>query len=200
MSTSRESYHHGRLADALEEAALHLLEQMPAAEISLREVARAANVSHNAPYHHFRDRLGLLKALAERSMDDLTAAVEAAIDGAGAEADARLRAGGAAYIRFAVAHPHAFNVVYDPLVCVPTQPSAAMAPRIERLERVLAETVAATGLVAEAEIRALWGLVHGLGTLCAAGHFTEAEALAASDAAITRLLAGLTREENAIDG
>lgn len=194
MSSSRDSYHHGRLADALEEAALHLLEQMPAAEISLREVARAANVSHNAPYHHFTDRLGLLKALAERSMDDLTAAVEHAIDGAGSEVDARLRAGGAAYIGFAVAHPHAFNVVYDPLVCVPTQPSETMAPRIERLERVLAETVAATGLVDDAEVRALWGLVHGLGMLCAAGHFTEPDALRASDAAITRMLAGLSRE------
>ena len=220
MSSSRDSYHHGRLADALEEAAFQLLERMPAAEISLREVARAADVSHNAPYHHFRDRRGLLTVLAERSMAGLNREVEAAINAdepaagaagtvgatgtagaagtvgatgtvgaAGAmEAAARLRAGAAAYIRFAVAHSHAFNVIYDPLVCIPTQPTETMAPLIERLEQVLGETAGRAGFGDEAEVRALWGLVHGLGTLCAAGHFSEADAHAACDAAITRML------------
>ncbi|WP_133616278.1 TetR/AcrR family transcriptional regulator [Leucobacter luti] len=210
MSSSRDSYHHGRLADALEEAAFQLLERMPAAEISLREVARAADVSHNAPYHHFRDRRGLLTVLAERSMAGLNREVEAAINAdepaagaagasgatgaAGAagtmDAAARLRAGAAAYIRFAVAHSHAFNVIYDPLVCIPTQPTKTMAPLIERLEQVLGETAGRAGFGDEAEVRALWGLVHGLGTLCAAGHFSEADAHAACDAAITRMLAG----------
>ncbi|MBL3699612.1 TetR/AcrR family transcriptional regulator [Leucobacter luti] len=186
MSSSRGTYHHGQLAAALEDAAMQLLERLPATEISLREVARAANVSHNAPYHHFTDRLGLLRVLAERSMRELTEAVESAIASAAGPAQ-RLRAGGAAYISFAVAHPHAFNVVYDPLVCIPSQPSAAMAPLIERLERALGETAHAAGLGDAAEVRALWGMVHGLGTLCAAGHFTEPEALAASDAALARL-------------
>lgn len=80
MSSSKDGYHHGDLARALEDAAMQLLERMPAAEISLREVARAANVSHNAPYHHFSDRLGLLKAIAERSMADLLGQVSTAAE------------------------------------------------------------------------------------------------------------------------
>lgn len=187
MSSSRGTYHHGNLAEVLEDAAMQLLERMPAAEISLREVARTADVSHNAPYHHFRDRLGLLKALAERGMVELTRAVEQAIS-AESVPDARLRAGGAAYIRFAVERPHAFAVVYDPQVCVPGQPTETMAPLIDHLEAVLAETSAAAGLASAAEIRAVWGLVHGLGTLCAAGHFTEPEALAAAEAGLARML------------
>ena len=79
VSTSRSGYHHGDLAHALETAAMQLLAEKPAQEISLREVARAANVSHNAPYHHFADRNGLLKAIAERSMADLLALVRKAI-------------------------------------------------------------------------------------------------------------------------
>lgn len=187
MSSSKDGYHHGDLARALEDAAMQLLERMPAAEISLREVARAANVSHNAPYHHFADRLGLLKAIAERSMSDLLEQVRLA---AAAPSDPRavLIAGGAAYIRFAVEHPHAFDAVYDPTVCIPGSPTATMAPLIEGLETVLAEAAAAAGLDRPTDVVALWGLIHGLGTLAAAGHFTLDDALAANAATMNRLL------------
>ena len=63
VSRSRATYHHGNLQAALEDAALSLLATQPAAKISLREVARRAGVSHNAPYNHFGDRAALLSAL-----------------------------------------------------------------------------------------------------------------------------------------
>lgn len=187
MSSSKDGYHHGDLARALEDAAMQLLERMPAAEISLREVARAANVSHNAPYHHFSDRLGLLKAIAERSMADLLDQVRAAAERA-ATPRAALIDGGSAYIRFAIEHPHAFDAVYDPTVCVPGSPTATMAPLIDGLEAVLAEGAATVGLDRPTDVVALWGLIHGLGTLAAAGHFTLDDGLAAYAAALDRLL------------
>lgn len=187
MSSSKDGYHHGDLARALEEAAMRLLERMPAADISLREVARAANVSHNAPYHHFADRRGLLKVLAERSMAELLDRVRAASSIA-QDPRAVLLAGGSAYIRFAHEHPHAFDVVYDPAICVPGSPTETMAPLIFALERVLAEAAAAAGLENPADAVALWGLMHGLGTLSAAGHFTLDDAVAAHTAAVDRLL------------
>lgn len=187
MSSSKDGYHHGDLARALEDAAMQLLERMPAADISLREVARAANVSHNAPYHHFADRLGLLKVIAERSMADLLAQVRAAAEAADTPRAVILE-GGFAYIRFAVEHPHAFDAVYDPTVCVPGSPTATMAPLIDGLEQVLAEGAVAAGLDQSADVVALWGLIHGLGTLCAAGHFTLDDAFAAHAATVDRLL------------
>ncbi len=186
MSSCKQAYHHGDLAHALEDAAMHLLERMPAADISLREVARAANVSHNAPYHHFSDRLGLLKAIAERSMADLLGQVEKAASGQ-PNPRAALAAGGEAYIRFAVEHPHAFDAVYDPTVCVPGSPTATMGPLIDALEEALATAAAASGLDQPTDVTALWGLIHGLGTLAAAGHFGLDEALAAFSALLDRL-------------
>lgn len=188
MSSSKDGYHHGDLARALEDAAMQLLERMPAAEISLREVARAANVSHNAPYHHFSDRLGLLKAIAERSMADLLEQVRVATESASTPPEAALTAGGGAYIRFAVEHPHAFDAVYDPTVCIPGSPTATMAPLIDGLEVVLAQAAVAAGLDRPTDAVALWGLIHGLGTLAAAGHFTLDAALATYAAALDRLL------------
>ena len=166
---------------------MQLLAERPAGEISLREVARAADVSHNAPYHHFSDRRGLLKVLAERSMADLVTAVRTAIETAPDPASAVIE-GGAAYIGYAVEHPHGFDVIYDPTVCIPGEPSETMAPLIVELEELLAAASVAAGLDSESGVTGVWGLVHGLGTLCAAGHFSLDDALAASADTLGRML------------
>lgn len=167
---------------------MQLLAEKPAQEISLREVARAADVSHNAPYHHFADRRGLLKVLAERSMADLVADVREAT--AGTDPVSALIAGGGAYLRFAVERPNGFDVIYDPTVCIPGEPSEIMAPLIAELENLLGAASAAAGLPAAEDFLGVWGLMHGLGTLCAAGHFPLRAALAAYDASIRRMLPG----------
>lgn len=186
VSSLKSGYHHGDLARALESAAMQLLERMPAAEISLREVARAADVSHNAPYHHFTDRRGLLKSLAERSMAELVGVVRDAAD-IDRPRDALVGAG-SAYIRFAAEHPNSFDVIYDPTVCIPGAPTETMAPLIEQLEATLAAAAASAGLDHAADVAALWGLVHGLGTLAAAGHLSLDDALEAFGATVDRLV------------
>lgn len=167
---------------------MQLLAVKPAQEISLREVARAADVSHNAPYHHFADRRGLLKTLAERSMAELVAEVRRELDSA-PDPLAALIAGGQAYIRFAVERPNAFDVVYDPAVCIPGSPTAIMKPLIDELESLLGGAVVAAGLSTD-DVTAAWGLVHGLGTLSAAGHFPLESALASYETALRRMLPG----------
>lgn len=187
MSRSRAPYHHGGLADALEDAAMVLLADRPATAISLREVARAADVSHNAPYHHFRDRVGLLKSLAERSMVMLVEAVDDAAGAAGSPADALLDAG-ATYVRFAAAHVHEFDVIYDPSICVPGSPTERMAPLIARLEEILVELCIEVGMPDAADADAVWGLMHGLATLVGAGHLSVDAGVAAYRVALTRMI------------
>ena len=176
MSRSAAGYHHGNLQAALEDAALDLLETTSAAKISLREVARRAGVSHNAPYHHFGDRASLLHALGVRAMRELLEAQERAVE---QEADpvARVRALGAAYVGYAADHPQAFALVFDPDYCAAGDPSAEMAPLIARNEQLLGGLV--TELVAEpgyegrdpvALSAALWSTVHGMAQLIMLGH------------------------------
>jgi len=69
--------------------------------LSLRELARQAGVSHAAPRRHFADRQALLDAMAEVGFTRLADEVAAAIGSAGGDYQARLRAGAAAYVRFA---------------------------------------------------------------------------------------------------
>src|SRR5215210_5327 len=74
----RGSYHHGDLkATILAEAAV-LVSQRGADGLSLRELARAAGVSHAAPAHHFTDRRGLFTALATEGFAMLAGALKAA--------------------------------------------------------------------------------------------------------------------------
>jgi AcrR family transcriptional regulator len=95
-------YHHGNLRTALLAAAERSVrERGGAQDLSLRELAREAGVSHAAPRRHFPDRQALLDALAESGFDRLGAELRAAFDGAGEEFEPRVRAVAAAYIRFA---------------------------------------------------------------------------------------------------
>src|SRR6476660_2646285 len=124
---SAGGYHHGNLQAALEDAALELLETTSAPKISLREVARRAGVSHNAPYHHFGDRAALRHARGVRGMAALLAAQEEAVAAADGPVE-RVRALGLAYVRYAAAHPQTFALVFDPDYCAAGSPSEQMEP------------------------------------------------------------------------
>ncbi|MGZ2488196.1 AcrR family transcriptional regulator [Rhizobium pisi] len=64
ISTAEQRpYHHGDLHRAIVEAALDVLSESQSTEFSLRELARRAGVSHNAPYKHFADKRQLLAAV-----------------------------------------------------------------------------------------------------------------------------------------
>src|ERR1700738_3378341 len=78
MPTSSDSYHHGDLPAALLRAAMELLEQGGATELSLRAVARHAGVSAAAPYRHYADRNALLSAVSAMGYRELAAHLVAA--------------------------------------------------------------------------------------------------------------------------
>ena len=94
-------YHHGNLRAELLAEAERTLRDQGIDQLSLRDLARQAGVSHAAPRRHFADRQALLEALAEvgflRLGDELLAAVGTAAD----DYQARLRAAATAYVRFA---------------------------------------------------------------------------------------------------
>src|SRR4029079_8174822 len=65
-------YHHGDLRRVIVNAALEILQETQSLEFSLRELARRAGVSHNAPYKHFADKRELLAAVSAAGFETLT--------------------------------------------------------------------------------------------------------------------------------
>lgn len=104
-SDSARPYHHGDLRRAILGAALDVIAAEGPTALSLRDLARRAGVSHAAPAHHFKDRTGLLTAIAAEGYALLAAALDTADD---------LRDAGVRYVRFAREHSAHFQVMFSP--------------------------------------------------------------------------------------
>ncbi|UVO13765.1 TetR/AcrR family transcriptional regulator [Mycobacterium sp. SVM_VP21] len=157
---ARSTYHHGDLRAAILAEAARLVAEQGADRVSLRELARAAGVSHAAPAHHFTDRRGLFTALAAEGFQLLSAALAAV---RGRFVDAAL-----AYVRFALDHPGHYEVMFDKSLLDPSDAELAAAETAAgaELSRGVAtlEDAAARADPAGAELAA-WSLVHGFSTL-----------------------------------
>ena len=125
-------YHHGNLRAALLGEAERTLRDRGIDALSLRDLARQAEVSHAAPRRHFADRQALLDALAEAGFARLADEVRAAIDGAGEDYQARLRAAATAYIRFATRDPALLELMFG------AKNAAPHGPLYETSERLFA--------------------------------------------------------------
>jgi AcrR family transcriptional regulator len=176
-------YHHGDLRRAIVEEALEAIERDGVDALRLRAVARAVGVSHAASAHHFRDRTGLLTAIAaegyDRLADDLAAVWERT---------ASFLEVGVAYVGFAVRHRAHFAVMYRPEILRHDDPALKAAR--ERSSALLYGPVESVAPPAEA-IRAgvaAWSLMHGLATLVLGGNLPES--LGDDPEAIARDLGG----------
>src|SRR5260370_11616349 len=108
-------YHHGHLREALLQAAIQLIAEVGPAGFTLREVARRAGVSHNAPYRHFPDREDLLAAVAAQGFRELNEAMLEAVT-QHRNSVGRLKRAGLAYVEFALPRPEHFTVMFDAAV------------------------------------------------------------------------------------
>src|ERR1700756_3450685 len=122
----RDSYHHGDLKRALTSAALSLVAEKGPKGFTLTEAARRAGVSAAAPYRHFADKAELLAAVAEQGFGDLHADLVAAVDVA-SDPRARVIELGRAYVRWAVAHPDHYQVMFGAEIDKTAHPSLGAA-------------------------------------------------------------------------
>ncbi len=103
-----------RLRAELVEAASLLLEELDSEDaLSLRAVARRANVAPQSVYLHFADKKALLSAVFDVRFADLIRQLEAAVDAAGAHPPDRLRALCRAYCAYALRHPGHYRVLFS---------------------------------------------------------------------------------------
>jgi AcrR family transcriptional regulator len=175
----RQGYHHGNLREALIDAAESILVEHGPEGFSLREAARRAGVSPAAPQHHFSSAAGLLTEVAVLGFKELTDRLREA-NGRGKIARSRLIEQGVAYVRFAVAHPGRFQLMFHHRKLLPADERIHAAGRAaySELEAAVREYLGAhskrpsDGAVA-AMVLAAWSMVHGFAQLALDGKFDE---------------------------
>jgi AcrR family transcriptional regulator len=173
-STGPSPYHHGNLGPALVEAALALLDETQDWAFSLREVARRAGVSHNAPYKHFPEKRDLLAAVAARGFEALTERTLSSLEGL-TDASARLLACGRAFVAHGIANPALYRLMFSAALTSldagrPPIEKAAAAKARAIVDAAVADAVRSGALPSSmanpresaAASLAMWSLLHGL--------------------------------------
>jgi AcrR family transcriptional regulator len=160
-------YHHGNLRESLLAAADEVLAAKGAAGLTLRDVARAAGVSHAAPYHHFASLDDLLAAVAARGFDRLSEAMAPTV--AVVDTKERLLQISEAYVRSALANPAQFRVMFGPL-CARKNEFPEMSAASARAFGMLLAAACAHDAKQGPEIALTgWSLSHGLANLMLVG-------------------------------
>lgn len=216
VRTPAGTYHHGDLRNALVAAATGLAREGGPDAVVLREAARRVGVSAASAYHHFANRDELVQAVKQQAFALLTEKMRSALDEDEADharaagdgrpdpADAarrRLRALGAAYLRFAFDEPGLFRLAFGPRGPWPAgQPAsghAGSAGPFILLRQVLDE-LAAAGAIPRARRAGLeyvtWAQVHGIAALCLDGplaHIDPAQRQRTIDQALDTVIRGL---------
>ncbi len=210
----KRPYHHGNLKPALLRAATELIAEVGPVAFTLREAARRAGISHNAPYRHFQDKDALIAAVATEGFRRLAAALAragtenrtgSATDSGGTVAKERtalrrFQASGVAYVRFALRSPEHLLVMFDwPLPANRCPALAAAAERAFSALLALVQEAQREGSLPAGDplplARIAWSLVHGVAKLAIGKRLalkSEAELLRFTTRAINTLYQGMS--------
>src|SRR5258708_9908418 len=189
-------YHHGHLQETLVNAARAVMSEVGPQALTLREVARGADVSHNARYRHFRDKDELLAVVAVQGFERLAAAMKRSA-ARGSKSEERFRLCGRGYVSFALRWPQHFLVMFDLPLSRDKYPEYAKAGG-EAFATLLALIVECqeAGVLSRGDPEPMalvaWSMVHGIAKLAASSHlpFPRDVILDFADAATRVITAG----------
>ena len=160
------SEQHGDVRRLVLDAAIAIIELEGAESLSMREVARRAGVSHQAPYHYFSDRSGIFAAISEEGFAGLAQAFR---DVHETEMPAA-KAGFIAYLNFSRQHVGHFRVMFRNDICGVVTHELTQIAADSAFEELRLMVARITGPEIDPNkaftfAAMLWSLSHGLATL-----------------------------------
>lgn len=163
-------YHHGDLRRALVEEAVRTIQADGFEGLTLRGAGEKLGVSRTALYRHFSDKQALLAAVGREGFRLLRVALTTAWEEPG-RGRAGFEAMGLAYVRFAVAHPSHYRVMFGRFVDSCAK-DAGFVDEAQAAFQVLVDSIVEqqqAGLVRPDEpqllARFIWSVVHGIAML-----------------------------------
>jgi AcrR family transcriptional regulator len=152
------------------DAAIEMVTTDGVESLSMREVARRAGVSHQAPYHYFKDRSGIFAAISQEGFAALANAFRQVQTDGTLDTTSPAKAGFTAYLRFAREHVGHFRVMFRTDISgLSSHPEAheCAEDAFTELLNMVARTVGHSADTQDALTFALmlWSQAHGLATL-----------------------------------
>ena len=173
-----DRYHHGDLSRALLREAVEMIQKGGVSALTLRAVGKRLGVSRSALYRHFADKASLLQAVASEGFRTLRLQLEAEWQKHNGGRQG-FEAMGVAYVRFAVAHPSHYRVMFGGFVSGAPADSE-LAKEGGAAFQVLVDALVALqrdGLVRQDHPQQLaqyiWANVHGIAMLAIDGQLKE---------------------------
>jgi AcrR family transcriptional regulator len=171
-------YHHGNLRRGLLDEALATIRSEGVDGLTLREIGARLGVSRTALYRHFADKRALLAAVATEGFRTLRQQLVRAWE-EGGRGRAAFDSMGVAYVRFAVANPSHYRVMFGGFVD-PKASEGELAAEAAGAFRALVDALAV--LQRDAIMRTedtvkmarfVWAVVHGVAMLGIDGQLRE---------------------------
>ena len=110
-------YHHGNLKEELISSACIMCEATGHDHMSLRSIAKEANVSQTAPYRHFKTKESLLAEVSKRGFEELTDKMKLAISKENIKSSKdRFLEMGLAYLEFGLEKRKTYDLMHSPII------------------------------------------------------------------------------------
>lgn len=156
------------LKEACIQAAREVIAELGVEGLSMRDVARRLDISHQAPYRHFPSRNHLLAEIVRRCFEDFAHFLD---QSAKAKADDELRGMGEAYMAYAARMPLEYRLMFgtpwpEPAAHPELVKHAVHAFDVLR-KNLLKQHGKKRGARKQAELEAMfiWSALHGLATI-----------------------------------
>ena len=197
---TQRPYHHGNLRRALLDEALATIRAEGGDGLTMRDIGARLGVSRTALYRHFADKRALLAAVATEGFRMLRHQLVAAWE-EGGRGRAGFDAMGVAYVRFAIANPSHYRVMFGGFVG-PEASEPQLAAEAAGAFQALVDALVV--LQRDAVVRGddtvkmatfIWAVVHGMAMLGIDGQLREPGAVEElMRYAFERLRTGITVE------
>lgn len=107
-----KKYHHKELNETLIEKGIELINEIGYNDFTIRKLAVRCNVSHNAPYRHFKDKETLVQAIINRVVNSFEQAMGNSIEKNQGNPLEQIKQIGFCYIEFFVENPAYFSILF----------------------------------------------------------------------------------------
>jgi len=170
-----DTYHHGDLRESLIKMGLKLFNEEGADKFSIRKVAALCNVSHTAPYRHFKSKEELINAISEHVFSNFESSLNEVAEEYKSDPYERIIQLGKKYVWFMVENPDYLKFAFL------TKVGSTIVIKDDKLKNVeygtfnIFENCALDFLKSinikkedyVQDIIAMWSMVHGLATMLA---------------------------------